>query len=69
MVFAATTTGVRDQQLKRLSEGFAIPVYPFFARSIATCRPIPRDAPTTSATGCWKAILREFHMVSSFFHG
>lgn len=28
-----------------------IPVYPFFARSIAIWRPMPREAPTTRATG------------------
>jgi hypothetical protein len=29
-----------------------VPAYPFFARSTAICRPIPRDAPITSATFC-----------------
>lgn len=28
-----------------------IPVYPSFARSIATCLPMPREAPITRATG------------------
>lgn len=31
-----------------------IPEYPFFAKSTATCLPIPREAPTTRAT-CWSS--------------
>lgn len=27
-----------------------LPAYPFFERSMAICRPIPREAPITSAT-------------------
>ena len=34
-----------------------LPVYPFFARSIAICRPMPRDAPTTTATCFSEAIV------------
>lgn len=28
-----------------------VPVYPFFDRSMATCRPMPREAPMIKATG------------------
>ena len=58
---AATTTWVRQLLdpvvwktvfscvLTRISEG-DIPAYPFRARSMAICRPIPREAPITRAT-------------------
>jgi hypothetical protein len=48
--FAATTTRVHCQKLWGSSSREHIPVYPFFARSMATCLPMPREAPTTKAT-------------------
>lgn len=36
-----------------------LPAYPFFARSIATCRPIPLEAPITRATGWFGAMPLE----------
>lgn len=31
-----------------------VPVYPAFAKSMATCRPMPREAPTMRATSFWE---------------
>lgn len=37
-------------------EGY-VPAYPFLANSIATCLPMPLDAPTTIATGLRLGLL------------
>jgi hypothetical protein len=51
-VFAATTTApTHSARSESQLKGHDTPLYPFLARSIATWRPIPRDAPTTNATG------------------
>jgi hypothetical protein len=47
---AATTTGRLFQKLSGSTGTENVPAYPFFARSMATCLPIPREAPTTNAT-------------------
>ena len=54
VVFAATTTVGQFYQHVLKDEHTKVeiisPAYPAFARSIATCLPMPRDDPTTSAT-------------------
>jgi hypothetical protein len=55
--FAATTTGGHCQGLPGSIERECVPVYPFFARSIATCLPMPREAPTTNAILFFLAII------------
>lgn len=55
--------------------GVSSPAYPLFARSTATCLPIPLDAPTTSATCFLTVAIRlsvhavgilGFHLIWSF---
>ena len=53
VVFAATMTGGYAHQhrvVHFVESGHISPAYPAFARSMATCLPMPRDDPTTSAT-------------------
>ncbi len=48
--FAAMTTTDNQQVHHYCKAMFPLLVYPFFAKSMATCLPIPREAPTTRAT-------------------
>lgn len=48
---AATTTVHVYSASDGIYGGRYLPEYPFFARSMATCLPMPREAPITRATG------------------